>query len=116
VQTENACVKDTVGLLQRRQVRIDSITNIGKESNPLEEVESGLIHSAQDVYTVYSDPRRDEWRAKIVPALRKVSLRQFEQLTSKSRRMLIDAREGRRKPHRRHQELLASIARKLNLL
>jgi hypothetical protein len=43
--------KQTIGLLQRRHVRIDEIKYIGKESNSLEEFEAGLIHSAQNVYT-----------------------------------------------------------------
>lgn len=43
--------KQTIGLLYRRHVRIDQIKCIGKESNLLEDVESGLIHSAADVYT-----------------------------------------------------------------
>ena len=37
----NPCSKQTVGLLQRRHVRIDQVKYIGKESNSLEEVESG---------------------------------------------------------------------------
>jgi len=41
--------KQTIGLLQRRHVRIGEIKYIGKESNSLEEVEAGLIHAAQNV-------------------------------------------------------------------
>ena len=48
--------KQTVGLLQRRHVRIDSINAIGKESNSLEEVQTGLVHDEQNVYTVYTRP------------------------------------------------------------
>ena len=55
--------KQTVSLfLQRRYVRIDQIRYIGKESNSLEEVEVGLIHSPQNVYTEYPDAKRDEWK------------------------------------------------------
>jgi hypothetical protein len=57
----NACGKQTVGLLQRRHIEIAQIKYIGKESNSLEEVDAGLVHSAQNVYTEYVDPRRDEW-------------------------------------------------------
>jgi len=63
------CAKQTVGLLQRRHVRIDHITPIGKESNSLEEVEAGLIHDEQNVYTLYArvgaghiSGTRDCWR------------------------------------------------------
>lgn len=112
----HACGKRSVGLLQRRKVRIAAVKYIGKESNNLEEVEAGLVHSEQSIYTEYRDPRRDEWRTTIVPALKRIPLKQFERLTGKSRRMLIDARKGRRRPHRRHQELLTSVARKLGIL
>jgi hypothetical protein len=70
----NPCEKQTVGLLQRRHVRIGHIKYIGKESNSLEDVESGLLHSADSVYTEYPDPSRDEWQTVILPALRKVPL------------------------------------------
>ena len=46
--------------MQRRHIRIDQIKYIGKESNSLEEVDAGLVHSEQNVYTEFPDPRRDE--------------------------------------------------------
>ena len=45
----NPCGKQTVGLLQRRHIQIEQIKYIGKESNVLEDVDSGMIHSIQDV-------------------------------------------------------------------
>jgi len=54
--------KQTIGLLQRRHVRIDQIKYIGKESNNLEEVDAGTIHSEDSIYTEYVDTRRDEWQ------------------------------------------------------
>jgi hypothetical protein len=34
---------------------------IGKESNSLENVDEGMVHSEQSVYTEYADPKRSEW-------------------------------------------------------
>jgi hypothetical protein len=110
----NACSKQTVGLLQRRHVRLDQIKYIGKESNSLEEVESGLIHSEQSVYTEYPDQRRDEWQTKILPALKKIQLFRLVEMSGLSRRTLIDLRAGRSRPHRSNQELLASIIPKIS--
>ena len=110
-----ACTKQTVGLLQRRHVRIEQIKYVGKESNSLEEVEGGLIHSTENVYTEYPDPRRDEWQTKTLPALRKIPLPILEQKSGMSRRMLIYARTGRRRPHPRNQERLTAIVRKLRI-
>jgi hypothetical protein len=47
----NPCDKLTIGFLQRRYVRIDQLKCIGKESNSLENVESGLEHSEKNEYT-----------------------------------------------------------------
>jgi len=107
--------KQTRGLLQRRHVRIDSINAIDKESNSLEEVEAGLVHDEQNVYTVYTDERRDYWSREVVPALQNVPLNVWERESGKSRRILIDARKGRRRPHRKNQELLISVARSRGL-
>jgi hypothetical protein len=112
----NTCTKQTIGLLQRRHVRIEQIKAIGKESNSLEEVESGLIHSEQSIYTEYPDSRRDEWQTKILPALKKLPLPILVKMSGLSRRTLIDIRAGRSRPHRKNQELLASIVRKLEMI
>lgn len=109
----NPCGKRTVGLLQRRHVRIDQIRYIGKESNRLEDVESALIHSPEDVYTEYADPRRDEWETKIRPALKKVPLSVLVKMSGLSRRTVMKARAGCTRPHPRNRELLTSIIRPL---
>jgi hypothetical protein len=101
----DTCSKQTIGLLQRRHVRIEQIKCIGKESNSLEEVESGLIHSEQSVYTLYEDPRRDEWQTRILPALKKASLTRLVELSGLSRSALIEIRAARSSPHRKNQEL-----------
>jgi hypothetical protein len=107
----NPCGKQTVGLLQRRHVRIDQIKYIGKESNSLEEVDAGLIHSAENVYTEYPDPRRDEWQTKIVPALRGIPLSRLQAETGLSRSTLFEVLAGRSRPHRKNRERLAEIVR-----
>ena len=91
-----ACTRQTIGLLQRRHVRIAYVVPIGKESNSLEDVESGLIHSEPNVYTVYPDPQCEEWEMRIRPALRKMALEQIEKLSGMSRRAVVDIRAGKR--------------------
>ncbi len=109
------CGRQTVGLLQRLHIRIDQIKYIGKESNSLEEVEQCLVHSEQNIYTEYPDPRRDEWETQIRPAMSKVFLSVLRSNSGLSRRTLIDARTGRRRPHRKNQEMIAAVIRKLGL-
>jgi hypothetical protein len=111
----NVCDKQTRGLLQRRHIQIARIRFIGKESNLLEEVEAGLIHSAQEAYTEYIDPKRDEWEQKIRPALYKVSLKVLGEESGLSRRMLIKARMGQARPHRQNQAVLTDALRRMGV-
>ena len=53
-----ACGRSTVGLLCRRPVEVLWRTYIGKESNRLEEVDSGLVHHIQAVRHAYGDGRK----------------------------------------------------------
>ncbi len=109
------CDKQTIGLLQRRHVRIEQLKFIGKESNSLENVESGLEHDARNVYTEYVDPRRDEWTTRILPALKTVPLKLLVKKCRGrlSRRALIDLRAGKSRPHRKNQELLVAILKNM---
>jgi hypothetical protein len=109
----NPCDKQTTGLLGRRHIEIDEIKCIGKESNSLENVDAGLVHAEKNAYTEYSDLRRDEWETKSRPALKIPPLDLLVKMSGRSRRMLIDARAGRSRPHRKNRELLAAILRKL---
>ena len=113
----NVCDKQAVGLLQRRHIRIEKITYIGKESNKIEDVESALVHSAQEVYTEYPNPRRDEWQTKILPALKKLPLEQVVKMCDGKlkRRAIIDLRAGRSRPHRENLEMIVSKLRALGL-
>jgi hypothetical protein len=112
------CDRQTAGLLQRRHIKIDQIKCIGKESNSLESVDEGMIHSEQNVYTEYADPERTEWITKIQPALKKAKLEVLVEACGKRlcRREIIELRAGRKKPHRRTQQLLESILKRLGFL
>jgi hypothetical protein len=109
------CTRQTIGLLRRRHVRMGVLRYVGKESNALEDVDAGLIHAEADIYTEYSDPRRDEWTTRIVPVLKQIPLKVFERLSGKPRKMLIDARLERRELRPESRRLIASIARRLDL-
>jgi hypothetical protein len=114
----NICDRQTIGLLQRRHIKIDLIKCIGKESNNLEAVDEGLEHSEKNAYTEYVDLKRDEWSTKILPALKKVPLKTLV-TTCKgrpSRSTIIELRAGRSRPHRKTQELLVGILKKLKLI
>ena len=111
------CGRQTIGLMQRRHVRIDTVTPIGKESNSLEEVQAGLVHDEENVYTTYDDPSRGYWQTKVLPAVRQAPLAMLVKACAGklSRRALIDIRAGRSTPHRKNQGLLGAVVRKLNV-
>ena len=77
-----------------------------------------MVHSEQTVYTDYADPRRTEWIVKSQPALKKAKLKRLVRLCKNnlSRREIIELRAGRKKPHRKSQELLFGILQKLKLI
>jgi len=102
------CKKQTVGLLGRRHVAIDSVAYIGKESNKLEEVEEQSLLDPSDVYIEYPDPRRDEWATKILPKLKAVPLRELMERTGLPRSTLQAIRAGRR-PHKAARRKLSYI-------
>lgn len=110
----NVCDRQTTGLLFRRQVLIGEIVPIGKESNKLEEVDAGLIHSADSVYVTYPDPRRDCWERDIRPKLQTISLADLMRATGLSRRMLIKTRKGQVRPHLRNQTLIIKALQSLH--
>ena len=80
----NPCDRQTTGLLQRRHIKIDQIKCIGKESNSLENVDEGMVHSEQNVYTEYADPKRSDWITKIQPALKKSKVSRARQSVRKT--------------------------------
>jgi len=110
------CGKKTNGQLQRRHVQIDRIRFIGKESNVLEEVDAGMIHATNDVYTEYVDLRRDEWERNFKPALMKTSILKMSTESLFSRRTIINWRRGKSRPHPRNLALLARTLQGLGLL
>src|SRR5581483_1027882 len=97
----DVCGRPTVGLLQRRHVRIEQIKYIGKESNSLEQVDAGLVHSAENVYTEYIDPARDEWQTQILPALKKAKRKDLMDILSRSALTELRAGRSRRSEERR---------------
>jgi hypothetical protein len=109
--TGKPCAKLTIGLLHRRHVRIDQIKYVGKESNSLEEVDAGLMHSVENVYTEYIDRRRDEWQTKILPALRKIPAPLLAKMSKLSPTTIKDALAGRSRPYSRNRQALALIVR-----
>ena len=112
--TGRPCDKQTTGRLQRRHVYVKQIRYIGKESNNLEEVEEGLVHSWESAYTEYPDQRRDYWETVVRPAMKDVALPLLEEMTQISRRAVIYARTGKKRPQPKKQLDIIAVLQQLN--
>ncbi len=114
-ESGNSCGRQSTGPLQRRHIEVAEIKFIGKESNSSESVDEGMVHSDKDIKTGYSEPKRSKWVIKIQPALKKLPLIDIVKACGNrlSRREIIELRAGRKKPHRKTQELLESILKQL---
>jgi hypothetical protein len=79
---------------------------VGRESNRLEEVEAGLIHDPDEVYTEYVDSAHDPpWEA-IVAALKAIPRSWLMQETGLDRSTITRLRNGRTRPTRRTRKKL----------
>ena len=103
------CKRQTVGVLKRRHVTIESVRYIGKESNKLEDVAEQTIDDPRSVYTEYPDPQRDEWTRRVLPLLKAMPLPDLQRQSGLARSTLQAVRAGRR-PHRRNKQKLTEIA------
>src|SRR5216684_7775202 len=65
------CSRSTVGLLQRQPVIGTRVIYTGKESNRLEDVESGNIGLWDEIRATYADPRT--FRRYVIPILKIIS-------------------------------------------
>jgi hypothetical protein len=108
--------KQTFGLLRRRHVRVAQIIYIVRESNRLEEIEAGVIHSPESVYTEYPDPGRDEWETRILPILKNIPIAALVRVSGRSRSMLTRTLAGTSRPWRKNQEQLKSILHRLGMV
>jgi len=106
------CGQWTVGLLGRRQVRSlrALTTHVGKESNKLEEVEAGIEHDPEEVWTEYADPRRDPWMEVVLPILLEMRLVDVAAAAGISQRAARAIRNGRARPHDEHRRRLIAAA------
>lgn len=98
-QDGTECDRTTVGLLARRAVRAMGITYVGKESNRVEDVEQGLVHSWDDVLGRYHD-EDSEWKNVLLPRLRAMSRSMAVELLGLSERAVSALRGGYNRPSR----------------
>lgn len=106
------CDRRTAGLLDRRIVRsVRALTtHVGKESNRLEEVEAGVEHDPDEVWTEYRDPNRDPWRTSVLPMLREMRLADVAAAAGISDRAARAVRNGHARPRANHRAALQSVA------
>ena len=104
------CGRRTVGLLQRRAVQESYVAHVGKEANKLEEVEAGLEHDPEIIYTEYRDPARDPWRSIVLPVLKQIPANQLAEATGLAVSTVKAARNGHTAPQGGNRQALVHAA------
>jgi hypothetical protein len=97
------------GLLLRRPVREGSRAYVGKESNRIEEVETGLLHRLDEVMKTYGQAR-DPWHSWVVPVLQAMFLRDLMEQTCLDRRTIQRLRNRHSDPRARTEDALTRAA------
>lgn len=100
------CNGATTGLLQRRPVTVGTIRLIGKESNRLEERETGELtwEDSDQWLTIYED--HDEWYRIHLPQLQEIGAKRLAELVGVSPRRIRDVLNERALPHLHHRKLM----------
>lgn len=78
------CGQETRGLLRRRHVRVRTVTQVGKESNSLEDRQVGLVEDASEVLNEHEDFRRRVLEPLVLPVLRELGVKRDRPTPSKS--------------------------------
>ncbi len=92
------CGRASRGLLVRRPVQLGSLVYVGKESNQLEQVGQGLVHSRAEVQPTYQPPQLTPWHLIYRPAICQVPLERLEAVTGLGGREIRYYWKGERRP------------------
>lgn len=104
------CGRATRGVLSRRAVQLDGLHYIGKESNRLEDVQSGTVHELEDVLTEYRDPNRDPFELYVRPILAEIPKDVLAMAASIHPRKVAAIRNGQAQPRPSHRASLIKSA------
>ena len=104
------CTSRTRGLLARRPVVARSLTQVGKESNLLEESQTGLIQSQREALNDYGGPGSDEWQSLVLSVLKTLGVREVARRTGLSGSGVSDVLRGAKpRPHNAEKYLRVAV-------
>jgi hypothetical protein len=89
------------GLMKRRPVRVAGIRHVGKESNRLEDVQSGLLQHADEIANSYDDYYTAVFLPTVVPKLRQLGIRETSRRTGISLGAVSAVLSGTARPRAR---------------
>jgi hypothetical protein len=104
------CHTETRGILHPRHIDAFHIEQIGKESNRLEEVQAGIPHEPEEVYTLYTDPKRDPWKTLTLPVLNRIPPEELKSARLLQESQLREVLAGRAQPRREVKDKLQRLA------
>jgi hypothetical protein len=95
------CDRTTIGLLARRPVTPTIVQHIGKESNRLEEAQTGLLENSDEILNRYGDTNLQVFRELVVPVLQHLGVRETARRTGLGLGSVSAALSGRSTPRPR---------------
>ena len=96
------------------RARPEFLTYVGKESNKVQEVESGLAHDPDEVYTEYTDQHRDPWHL-IVPLLQGCNLSELATKSGITARQLRNLASRKDRPRKATRQRILEALRGMDL-
>lgn len=96
--------------MERQHLRETYIRLVIKEANKPDEVEAGIEHSSDEIWTEYRDPGRDPWTVLVLPVLKQIPAKQLADATGLAVSTVKAARHGRTHPHGRNRQVLIQAA------
>jgi hypothetical protein len=104
------CAADTAGLLDRRPVRLATLSHIGKESNQLEDVQAGLVEGLDEVVSQYDDFYGRVFAPLALPVLQRLGVRETARRADLAPATVsVALRQGSR-PRPSHVQRLVAVA------
>jgi hypothetical protein len=104
------CHTDTIGVLEARHIDAFHVEQLGKEANQLEQAHAGIAHQTEEIYTLYTDPKRDPWSGLTLPVLKLMPREALISASPVHESALREVLAGRARPHPQHKDQLQHIA------
>jgi hypothetical protein len=104
------CGQETRGLLGRRHVRLRTVTHVGKESNSLEDAQTGLVQDLDETLNEYDDFYTTVFASSVIPILKDLGVRETARRTKLSVGAVSAVLSGSSRPRDKNASIYLAVA------